>query len=142
MAKLSLYIMMMSGITLLFYFSGLMGDTSAICSEADVGNALLCLLLAPEDMPSASDVLSTNKIKTAIGGLVGLGVVIGAFFTGQIELAIISPVAILTFNLLWNFLEVFNKVRDINPIIAFLFFAPFLYLFTLAILDWWRGRDT
>ena len=140
MAKLSLYIMMMSGITLLFYFSGLMGSTADICDSANPNNALLCLLLSPEDLPSPADSLSTSTIIAAIQGLVGLGVVIGAFFTGQIELAIVSPVAIFTFNLLWNFLDVFNRVREVNPVIAILTFAPFLYLFTIEIIDWWRGR--
>ena len=39
------------------------------------------------------------------------------------------------------FLDVFNRVREVNPVIAILTFAPFLYLFTIEIIDWWRGRN-
>ncbi len=142
MGKLSVYILVISGVTLLFYFSGLMGSTADICDSANPNNALLCLLLSPEDMPR-TDFTNINSISViAIQGIVGLGVVIGAFFTGQIELAIISPVAIFLFNLLWNVISIFNKVREVNPVIAVIFIAPMLLLFILVIVDWWRGRDT
>ena len=140
MGKLTNYLIIMSGILLLFHFGGLMGTASDTCNSANPNNALLCLLLSPEDLPNTE--FAINKVVFALQGI-GLGIIIiGAAVTGNLELALVAPVAIFMFNLLWSFLDVFNKLREINPVFAVLIFAPILIMFVVTILDWWRGRDT
>ncbi len=139
MANMQTYLMVMSGILLIFYFAGLLEPTVAQCTDSTVSNALLCVVLSPEDLPEST--LVKSIILLAIVGGIGIAIVIGAFFTGQIELAIVSPVAVFILSLLWSFLSVFNKVKSANPVIAILIFAPTLLYTAVMVLDWWRGRQ-
>jgi len=141
--KIATYIIMMTGITLLFYFTGLMGSTEDICSSANPNNQLLCLGLNPEDIPDSG--ISIGRITgltiAALELVLGAAIVVGLIYAGQVELAIFAPFAIFLMNLLWNFLSVFNKIAGENYVVAVLLLSPFLIYLAVAILDWWRGKD-
>ncbi len=141
MGKLTRYIILISGIMLLFFFTGLMGSAADLCGSANPNNLLLCILLSPEELPSPGDVISTGAIVAAIQGIAAVGIVVGALIFGQVELAIIAPFAIILFNFLWNILDVFLVVSDVNPVIAILIFAPLLLMLSITLLDWWRRHD-
>ena len=132
MGKLEAYIVVMSGLMLVFYFTGLLQLQPEECTLSQPANALLCFLLSPEDLPE-SDVVK-NKILVAIAGVLGVAIVIGAFFTGQVELALFSAPALALLTLLWGFLGVFNVMKDANPVIAILIFAPLLILLPIGLL--------
>lgn len=129
MGKLTTYIIVMSGLMLLFYFSGLLGDTP--------NSTLLDMLLSPEGF-NVSDF--NTQILLVLGGIAGIGIIIGVV-TQNIELVLMSPLAIWLMALLWDFLNVANKVYSTNPVIAVLLFSPILFLFGITIAEWWRGRD-
>jgi len=141
--KLATYIIMMTGITLLFYFTGLMGSAEDICSSANPNNLLLCLGLNPEDVPDSG--ASINRISgltiAALELVLGAAIVVGLIYAGQVELAIFAPFAIFLFNLLWNFLSVFNRLASENYVVTVLLMSPFLVYLAVLILDWWRGKD-
>ncbi len=140
MGKITTYIIVMSGIMLLFYFGGLLQDcTGSLCEGETPNSLLLNQLLKPQDMPKLS---LRDKIILAIEGIaVVAGAIAIGILTHSLESAVLAPVAVYLFNLMWDFLFVFNKVRSANPVLAVLFFSPFLIYFIVAILDWWRGRD-
>ena len=75
--------------------------------------------------------------------LEGVGAVLiiaAGLFIGNVELAVMGSFAIYCFNLGWDFLAVFNRVREANPVLAILFFGPILFFYVIVIIDWWRGK--
>ena len=130
MGKLAIYILVMSGLVLLFYFTGLLQDTGS--------STLLTLVLDPEGFRNSD--LNLKAI-IVLEGLLATGIVIGFAIAGNIELGIMGVFVIYLSNLLWDFIAVFNKVYSVNPVIAILFFSPVLFLFVVTILEWWRGTD-
>lgn len=129
MGKLTTYILMMSGLTLLFYFTGLTDNT--------INSTLLTLLLNPSNLSTSA--LGT-QISLVLIGIATAGIVIG-FFSQNSELILIAPFTIWLLGVLWDFLSVANKVYSVNPVISILFFSPLLLLFGVTIVEFWRGRD-
>ena len=135
MGKLSTYIIVMSGLMLLFYFTGLTSGTP--------NSTLLDLLLAPESMPELDEPeggISKEAILVFEGVAITAAIVVGIVI-GNVELALFGAFAVYFFNLGWDFLGVFNAVRAVNPVFAILIFAPILLLYVITMLEWMRGID-
>jgi len=130
MGKLTTYILVMSGLMLLFYFSGLLDSTA--------NSTILNLLLNPESIKTSE--LDVQVILVLEGLLVG-GIVVGFAAAGNVELGVMGIFAIFMMNMLWDFLRVFSKVYSINPVMALLLFSPILLLYAVTIIEWWRGAD-
>lgn len=130
MGKLTTYILIMSGLMLLFYFSGLIQNTG--------NSSLLTILLNPFDFPNIS---FTAKLIALLEGIGAAGLTIGLFVSGKPELAIIAPMIIYLFNLGWDFLAVYAKVAETNPVIGMLLFSPLFVVYVMAFAEFWRGRD-
>ena len=128
MGKLTKYIIIMSGLSLLFYFTGLLEQTP--------NSTLLNLLLDPVSFQNSTLV---SKALLAIEGIVAATIVVGIAIAGRIELAVISAFVVFAFNLFWDFVAVFAVVASVNPVIAILIFSPIFLLYTVTILEWWRG---
>lgn len=125
MGKLTTFILIMSGLMLLFYFTGLIPN-----------NPFLNLLLSPEDMTTTEFYIT---LTTAIA--VGLGAIVIGFITKNLELAAMAVFVPIMITLMWNFISVYNKMASVNKVIAIILFAPLLFMFLVTMLDWWRGRD-
>jgi len=139
MGKLATFILLMGGITILFYYGGLLTELEGEMCKPITPNALLIsYLIEPE---CATQSTTWTKIILALSG-VGAALVLGAgLFINNVELTVMGPVAIFIFNLLWDFISVFNRVRTNHPVFAVILFGPLMLLFIITILDWWRGRD-
>jgi hypothetical protein len=127
MSQLVKMIFICSGISLLLYFTGLMGD-----------NPTLIDLLAPESMNLT---LTASFILTAIVSS-GFGIAIG-FFTKNIELAVATAVLGVIINMVSGFINVYNVMASaggIGGVMAMLIFSPLLYTTILYSLEWWRGQ--
>jgi len=135
MGKFTTYLILMSGLTILFHFAGLIEPGSTPNSQ------LLELILNPASM-SFSSFFST-KILLAITTGAGLvaGIVIG-FVTKNAELAVMSVVATWLATVMWDFLAVYTVLASQNFVIATLIFGPLMFMFSVTLADWWRGRDT
>ena len=130
---------MMSGLLLLFYFTGLLieCDDNGMCEATSPNAQLLNFLMRPEN--SRSSIIGQKGILILEG--VGAVLIIAAgLFIGNVELAVMGSFAIYYFNLGWDFLAVFNVVREANPVIAVLLFGPLLFFYVIVIIDWWRGK--
>ena len=140
MGKLTTYIMIMSGLMIMFYFGGLISDCTndGLCESTTPNSLLLDHLMHPENIKSST--LAT-KITTAIA-LIGVGAaIILGFANRNIELAVTGAVATYLFTLLLDFIAVFNRLRAIRPELAIIIFAPTLLLYCVTIIEWWRGQD-
>ncbi len=137
--KLFLFLGIVSGLMLLFYFTGLTkicdGD---ICTNAGATSELLNLLLSPEDI-SFKDM--ANKGNVVLVGIAAVVAGVGLFISGKPELALIAPFAIFLMTLVFEVTKVLSVVYSINPVIALLLFSPIMILIVPTILEWWRGRD-
>jgi len=133
MGKLTTYLMIVTGILVLFHYSGIIG--------ADEGSVLLSYVTNPTNLRNL-DV--SDIIELAIQGVVVGGIAIAAIATGNLELVMMSAVTIFFWNLLTDMLIIYNKIVLVNanyvPIAVILIAVPFLVLL-MVIVDWWRGRD-
>lgn len=130
MGKLTTYIIIMSGLMLLFYFTGLLGDTP--------NSALLDYLLSTEELGTSS---FNTQLLLVLEGIVAVGIIVAAVFSLNVELVLMGTLAIWLMNLFWDFLKVFMAVYSVNPVIAMLLFSPVMILYGVTIVEWWRGRD-
>ena len=130
MGKLTTYILVMSGLMILFYFAGLLEDTGS--------STLLSMLLDPAGYKTSS--LNT-QILLVLTGIATAGIIIIGIVTHNVEWALMGTLAIWILNLLWDFVSIFNKVYSVNPVLAVLLFSPILFLFGITVVEWWRGRD-
>lgn len=125
MTRMTTFIMIITGVTILFYFTGF-----------PIDNPLLDLLINPENL---SFTAFWTVIITAITGTVA-GIFVG-IWSRNIELAAMTAFAPYIAMLLWNVISVFNTLALENRAIAVLIFAPTLFMFIITIVDYWRGRD-
>ena len=126
---------------LLFYFTGLLQECEddGMCEAKTPNSKLLDILLRPENMRQSTigDYI--------IGILAGLAIVGSLVLSGavyeRLEYAATAAFIGFLFTVSWDFIAVFNVVREANPVLAVLVFAPFLLIFIPTILEFMRGRD-
>jgi len=133
MAKLAKYLLITSGMLLLFYFGGVVENNGT--------STLLNLLINPSNIGNAG-VLSKVAFGAIVAALAITGIVVLGNYFQRPDLLILGGVALLFFDLILGMLEIYNKIISINPdytIFAVLLFAPILVLLFMAIIDWWRA---
>lgn len=129
MGKATTFLVIMTGLMLLFFFLGLLQETP--------NTTLLNLLIAPENM--ATSVLQTQLfIVLSLEGLVALAV---GIIARDLELGLLGAYTIFLFNLLWDFIAVFNVFRNANPVFAVIIFAPLFFVWFTTLMEFWRGTD-
>lgn len=131
MGKLTTYILVMSGLILLFYFTGLLPESTA-------SNTLLTMLLNPNALSESPIGLDSKEL---LIGIVAGGIIIGALLIANVELGIMAIFVVSISAFLWDFSSVFNRVYSENPVIAVLLFSPIMLLMIITLIEWWRGRD-
>lgn len=127
MGKLTTYILLMTGISLMFYIGGLIELTN---------NPLLALLLNPSSLSSTA---FYSTLLTTIAG-VGAAFYIG-FVQKNIELAAATVYIPYLASVLWSFTSVYTVLSSEMKIISLVIFSPLLILFTVTIFEAWRGTD-
>ncbi len=130
MGKFGTYILIMSGLVLLFYFTGIITDTA--------NTTFLNLLLNPE---SFRDSDLNLQVILVLEGVATAGILAIAVLTRNIELAVRGIFSIFLLNLLWDFIMVFNVIKSVNMPLAILIFGPLLLLYYVTIVEWWGKSD-
>jgi len=132
MGRMAVYLVICSGLLLLFYFGGLLEGS------ASTTNLLLNAVLNPESLADAPiEAIGVAAITAlALGGIFA-----GAFFAGNLDLIALSSFTVFLLNLLWSFYDVYLRIAESNRVIALIIFAPLLLLLILTAVEWWRGRD-
>ena len=131
MGKFGTYVIMISGLMLLFYFTGLTDQTGT--------TTLLNLLLNPEEFQNTPISIKATAVLT---GILASAIVVGFAVAGNIELGVMIAFTTFLFNSLWDFIDVYSKVASVNPPLAILIFSPLFFLFIITIVEWWRGVST
>ncbi len=131
MGKFGTYLMIMGGLTLLFYFTGLLPETSE--------SPLLNILLSPTDLQTSD--LSLKAVIT-IEGILASAIVVAFAVAGNIELGVMVGFSIFLFNRIFDFIGVFSTVNAVNPVLATLIFSPLIFVAVVTLIEWWRGVTT
>ena len=131
MGKFGTYVVVMSGLMLLFYFTGITEQTGT--------TTLLNLLLNPEGF---QDTPLAIKAIAVLTGILASAIVVGFAIAGNVELGVMVAFTTFLFNSLWDFINVYAKVASVNPVFAILIFSPLLFLFVVTTIEWWRGVTT
>lgn len=132
MGKFGIYLGVSSGIMVIFYFAGLLENTAS--------SGLLQLLLDPISFQSSSLVSKIGAAVTGVGIVAAISV---GILTRNLDLVATGPVAILIFNLGWDFIAVVSVISSrVNPILAVIIFSGLFYMWVVTVIEWWRGITT
>ncbi len=129
MGKAIQFMLVITGLMLLFYFTGLI--------QATPNTTLLNLLLSPENLATSG----LNIALFAVLSLEGITALIIGAVTRDLELSLMAGYVVFQFNLFWDSLVIFNVIRNANPILAILIFAPLYFVWFTIAAEQWRGID-
>lgn len=122
----------MGGISLLFYFGGVLTDTA--------NSALLDMLLNPERFQTAELV---TKAIAALGILIGISTLVFRQNNGAaIDQYLMISFVYLFLSFGWDFLSIYQQISSVGPtaqVIATLIFGPIMIMYVMSIVEWWRG---
>jgi hypothetical protein len=124
------WIMGMAGITLLFYFGGVLSNTAS--------STLLDMALRPAELQSSSlflKILSVTSLTAAV---------ISTFVARNqnSDFYLMVPIVTVFFSFGWDFLNVYTAMAsagDIGQFVAVLFFGPLMIGYVISVVEWWRG---
>jgi len=150
MGKLTTYTIIMAGFVALFYFTGLtidcldangnacVGDEDCMCKGGTASSTILNMMLKPEGWKE-TDLFS--KAALLLGGIGALAVgIIAARALQDARLALVAPMAVFMFALLWDFLKVISKIWSVHPLLSVLvslIFSPLFIYYAIAVVEWW-----
>jgi len=130
MGKMTTFVIMFIGITLLFHLFGIITFSES--------HTLLGLAFRPDNL-AGSDLYSKTLL-----GLQGLGIIVTiivGFVSKNFQLAIKGPIAVILLGVLMDFTQVYIKVKAENEPIAILLFGPLMILLLMTTADWLFGTD-
>ncbi|MBI2075236.1 MAG: hypothetical protein HYT82_01040 [Candidatus Harrisonbacteria bacterium] len=131
MGKLTKYLIVMSGLMLIFYFMGLVEKTP--------NSILLNFVLDPISFQASTLYI---KVIAALELVAGATIVVGSIFGQRTELIITATFSIYMFNLFWDFMAVFSAVANANFVIALLLFSPLMVVYIVTVIEWFREMTT
>lgn len=141
MGKMTYYVLLISGLVLLFNFAGLTTDCQedGLCEGKTPNSHLLTLVLKPENMQELS---FGDKLFLMLEGVTALvGGIALAVATRDASMAIVVPFTIYLANLLWDGVVVFQTMWKVSPYWALLLCSPMLVLLIVTTVEWFRGND-
>lgn len=129
MGRLTGFIVLLSGIILLFNLFGLVGNTS-----------LVSFLLNPENYASSELYL---KLVLMIG-LFGAAGAVSLFISGsyKIDFIALAPMILLFLAMLNELLAIFTAIASSGVggrILAVLIISPLFIMYMMMVVEWWRG---
>lgn len=123
------WIVVMSGLLVLFYFNGLITEPPT----------LLKIMLDPSG-PEFID-LGIQLTLAFTAAVVLSSISIGFFTIQKSDIAITAVFMGFIYNLAQGYTSVYNALAESSPVFAVLIFSPMVLLFIFIIFDFWRGRD-
>lgn len=124
MGKLTTYMFIMSGLTLLFYVTGLLHGTA--------NSALLNLLLSPEGI---KDSIFSGRVLAALGLITTAAAFLSTFYVINLQAVARISITLYLLSIGWDFIAVYAVVASVNSVIALLLFSPLLLVFVLTMYE-------
>lgn len=132
MSKMTTWIGLMSGLSLLFYVGGVLSGT--------ITSTLLDLALNPQN-------LQTSSLYLTIGSVAALVITVVSTFVARSQNSdfyLFYPVVLAMFSFGWDFLNVYAALGgsgSIGGLVAILLFGPLMLMYMISVLEWWRGIE-
>jgi len=130
MGKFTTYMLLTTGIVLLFYFGGLLTGTAT--------STVLTLLLHPESLQNWS---GTTILFASISTAAIFAGIIAGIIVRNVELAIMSAIVPVFAAFGWDIIQVYLVLAAEIPVLAILFMSPVMFVYVMSIVEFWRGRD-
>lgn len=127
-SKVGTYLGILSVTVITAYLLGLMANTGT--------SALLSWLSNPETLFTTSFYTNLNNVLSLFAVA---GVVIGLFFSQKTDQAVLVGFTGVLFLVGKDMITIYQNVAVISADFALLFFAPFLLVYFLTVLEWWRA---
>lgn len=131
MSKVTTMLMVMSGVSLLFYLTGILSGTAT--------STLLSLVLNPGGWQTTSTWLTIAGVITAVTAAGAIALVRGTTIPDYVAL---TPIVVLLFAFGWDFLVVYQKLSEsggvAGGVFALLLFGPLMLMYVLSVIEWWR----
>lgn len=134
MSNLTKYVMIMTGLVILFYFGGLIPRESA-----GIDISLVNLMITEEGKQTdlqASQVWNKAVISLTILTVAGAGAVAIGILTRNVRTPLKILFALYMGNLMWNFYAVYSSVANTNTFLAILLFAPLIMVWIVTVVEW------
>jgi len=139
LGKLTNSITLMAGITLLFYFGGLLGGTPT--------GALLGMIWNTSSGSLNLQNLPTSNLLLTIGGVASLvlgltSVFLGIFLNNDLYYMVAFVTLFLNFG--WNFLSIIQQIASYSAmasVFVALLFGPLMIIYVIGVVEWWRGVE-
>ncbi len=130
MGKIVTYLAIMSVVIIGFHFAGLIEDTPTAW--------LLGLFKNPEN-------INTNEFFTTLSGILtifGAGaIVVGTLISQKVEQGATIAFTTLLLFLVFDLVRIYQIVAETNEMLAVLLMSPFMFMYIMIALEWWRGKD-
>lgn len=99
---------------------------------------LLSWLADPSNLFTSSFFTNLSAILTLFAVV---GIAAGIFLSQKTDQAALIGITSLFFLVGWDILAIYNELKEINSDFAILLVSPFLLVYMLTVIEWWRGRD-
>ena len=129
MNQMTTFVLLFAGLGLMFYMFG-------IGEQNTFSNNLLAILTNPMTI----SLKSYWKEITVVALSSGLAIYIGVVLKNA-ELAAMTLILPIVIASLLNFSFVISAVFNESKVIAILVFGPLMYLLSMTLIEYWRGRD-
>ena len=134
MSNVAKYVMLMTGLVILFYFGGLIPKDSG-----GIEISLLNLIITDEGKQTdlqSSQIWNKAIISLTILTVTGIGVIAAGFITRNLRTPLKILFAVYMGNLMWNFYAVYSSVANTNTFMAILLFAPLIIVWIVTVVEW------
>jgi len=134
MSNVTKYVMLMTGLVIIFYFGGLIDR-----DRGGIEISLLNMMITEEGRPAdlkASDLWSKAGVALTVLSVTGIVAIGVGILTRSIRTPLRIVFALYLGNLMWNFRAVYLSVADTNPFLAILIFAPLLVVWIVTLVEW------
>lgn len=131
MGKMTVWLAMMAGVTLLFYLGGII--------EGTVTSTLLDLVLNPERF-------QTLDLMTKILSVSTLVIAAASTFVARnqnSDFYLMIPIVTILFTFGYDFLSVYQAMSaqgsGFGQGLALMLFGPIMIMYFMSVVEWWRG---
>ncbi len=76
-----------------------------------------------------------------LSGLALVGGVVAGIVTRSSDVTIFIVMGTSLILMVGDFVDVFNHISGINPVLATVIMSPIILIFTLVVIEWVRGKD-
>lgn len=131
MSKVTTYLSITGGLMLLCYFAGILPNST-------ISGTFMNALINPHNLENTDAVTKIIATVTLVGLI---GTVAFARFTPS-EFYILVPFVTLLLTFCYDFIQIYDSLASTGPIarvISILIFGPFIMMYFVSIIEWWRG---